>query len=183
MKLKKEKPIIYIIGGKAKNGKDTVASLIKDNYEKKGLKVINLQYSFYIKEYAKNISDWDGSEATKPRELLQVLGTDVIRKNIDQNFFIKKIIDDILVYSFFFDVITISDARYKIEFDMIKDKFDIIALNVIRDNFDNKLTYLEKHHLSEIDLDDYKGFDYIIKNDGSMDILKDKVDKIISEVK
>ena len=59
---------IYVISGKARHGKDTVALDIKEVYEKKGLKVINLAYGSYIKEYAKRISNWDGSEETKPRE-------------------------------------------------------------------------------------------------------------------
>ena len=71
---------IFVISGKARHGKDTVALDIKEIYEKKGLRVINLAYGSYIKEYAKKISDWDGKEESKPRELLQELGTDVIRK-------------------------------------------------------------------------------------------------------
>ena len=34
-------------------------------------------------------------EETKPRTLLQQLGTDIIRNNIDNYFFIKRIIEDI----------------------------------------------------------------------------------------
>ena len=56
MELKTTNPSIYIIGGKARSGKDTTASIIKDIYEARGKSVINLQYSKYIKEYAKNIS-------------------------------------------------------------------------------------------------------------------------------
>ena len=78
---------IYVISGKARHGKDTVALDIKEIYEDKGLKVINLAYGSYIKEYAKKISNWNGSEESKPRELLQELGTDVIRKKIDNDFF------------------------------------------------------------------------------------------------
>ena len=97
---------IYVICGKARHGKDTTALAIKKAYSDK--KVINLSYGSYIKEFAKNISDWDGSEETKPRELLQHLGTEVIRNNIDKDFFIKRLCNDIRVYSYYFDVITIS---------------------------------------------------------------------------
>ena len=68
---------VYVISGKARHGKDTVALDIKEIYENKRLKVINLAYGSYIKEYAKRISNWDGAEETKPRELLQELGTDI----------------------------------------------------------------------------------------------------------
>ena len=174
---------ILILCGKARSGKDTSASYIKEYCEKKNLKILNLQYSSYIKEYAKKISDWDGSEETKPRELLQTLGTDIIRNKIDENFFVNKLIDDIKVYSFFFDVITISDARFKIEVDTPKDNFkDVFAIQVVRPNFDNGLTEKEKQHRTEIDLDDYDKYDYQIINDGSIEELEEKIKNILEEV-
>ena len=82
---------IFVICGKARHGKDTTALAIKKAYGDK--KVINLSYGSYIKEFAKNISDWDGQEETKPRVLLQHLGTEVIRNNIDNNKLLTKYID------------------------------------------------------------------------------------------
>ncbi len=170
---------IIIIAGKARAGKDTSANFLKEIYENQGKKVLNIQYSSYIKEYAKKISDWDGSEETKPRALLQQLGTDIIRNRIDELFFTKKIIDDLKVYSFFFDVITISDARFKIEIDEPRKIFDnIVALHIVRPNFDNGLTEEQKHHPSEIDLDDYQGFNHEIINDGTLEDLKVKLEKL-----
>lgn len=172
---------IIIISGKARAGKDTTATMLKEIYSDK--KVINLQYSSYIKEYAKKISNWDGSEETKPRELLQQLGTDIIRKKIDDEFFIKKIIDDIKVYSFFFDVITISDARFKKEIDNIRNVFDnVIAVHIVRPNFDNGLTDEQRKHPSEIDLDDYDKFNYDLINDGTLDNLKIKVERLVEVI-
>lgn len=176
-------PKIFIMCGKARAGKDTVASFIKDEYAKKDIKVLNLQYSSYIKEYAKKISDWDGSEETKPRELLQKLGTDIIRKNIDDLFFVNKLIDDLKVYSYFFDVITISDSRFKVEVDIPKDNFpNVLAVHIERPNFDNGLTEEQKKHPTEVDLDDYDKYDYEIINDGTLEDLKEKVHCLIEEV-
>ena len=50
-KLKK----IFIVSGKARHGKDTTCSFIKDVCEKRNLKVINLSFGSYIKEYVKKI--------------------------------------------------------------------------------------------------------------------------------
>lgn len=172
---------IIIISGKARAGKDTTANMLKEICIDK--KIINLQYSSYIKEYAKKISNWDGSEETKPRELLQQLGTDIIRKKIDDEFFIKKIIDDIKVYSFFFDVITISDARFKKEIDNIRNVFDnVIAVHIVRPNFDNGLTDEQRKHPSEVDLDDYDKYDYDLINDGTLDDLKIKVERLVEVI-
>lgn len=175
------KPYIFIICGKARHGKDTVASMIEKYYKDK--KIINLQYSSYIKEYAKKISSWDGSEENKPRELLQQLGTNVIREKIDPLFFVDRIIGDIRVYSYFFDAITISDARAKVEVDAPKEKFEnVIAIHINRPNFDNGLTEEQKNHFTEIDLDDYDKYDYYIENDGTLEDLEKKVLNILSEV-
>lgn len=173
---------IFIIAGKARHGKDTVAYFIKKYYSDK--KVINLSYGSYIKEYAKKISNWDGSDETKPRELLQTLGTEVIRKKIDKDFFIKRLCEDIKVYSFYFDIITISDARFPDEINVPKKMFDnVITIKVIRDNFESPLSDIQKNHITEVALDDYKDFDYYLENSGTIEELEKKVFDLIKDVK
>lgn len=177
--MENKNPKIIILSGKARAGKDTTMNFLNEIYAN----IIQLQYGSYIKEYAKKISNWDGSEETKPRELLQQLGTNIIRENIDNKFFIKKMIDDIKVYSYFFDTIVISDARFKIEIDDIKNTFNnVIAVRIERPNFDNGLTSEQKKHPSEIDLDDYNKFDYKLINDGTLEDLKKKVEKLVEVI-
>lgn len=183
MDLIKKEPAIFIVGGKANAGKDTTCELINNYIKRKGLKSINLQFSSYIKMYAKNITNWSGSEDDKPRSLLQMLGTEIIRNEIDQKFFIKRIIDDIKVYSYYFDVITISDARFPDEVTDVANSFNrVYKISITRPNFINKLNDNEKMHLSELALDDYNDFDYYIVNDGSIDELNNKIINIIDEV-
>ncbi len=183
MEIKDTKPYTFIICGKARHGKDTIGEIIKEHYESKNRSVINLQYSSYIKNYAKTITGWDGSEETKPRSLLQQLGTEIIRKKIDYNFFVDRIIGDIKVYSFFFDAITITDARAKVEVSLPKKELTkVIAIHVVRPNFDNGLTEEQKHHFTETDLDDFDAYDYEVVNDGTVEELRAKVYKILEEV-
>ena len=54
--MEKKNTKIFIIYGKARHGKDTVAGIIEEYY--KNEKVINLQISSSLKEYAKKISGW-----------------------------------------------------------------------------------------------------------------------------
>lgn len=172
---------IFVIAGKARHGKDTVAGYIKDYYANK--KVINLAYGSYIKEYAKKISDWDGSDETKPRELLQELGTEIIRQKIDKDFFVKRICEDILVYSYYFDIITISDARFPDEIERPKSKFEnVISIKVVRDGYDTVLSKKEQKHLTEVALDEYNNYDYVIHNDGTLDDLKNKVFDLVRRI-
>ncbi len=183
MELEKRDPIIMVVSGKANSGKDTTCEFM-DNYVKtKGLKVINLQFSSYIKKYAKEISEWSGEEDSKPRTLLQQLGTDIIRKKIDNNFFINRIIGDIKVYSYYFDFITISDARLPEEMDAIYNEFkNVYRIEIKRPNFNNNLNKEEKKHITEIALDNYKDYEYIIDNNGTLEELNIKAKKIIDEV-
>ena len=184
MEIENKNPRIYLISGKARNGKDTIAGIMKNYYEKNDKKVIILQYSSYIKEYAKKISNWDGSEETKPRELLQQLGTNIIRKKIDSLFFVDALIKDIKVYSFFFDVIIVSDVRTPEEIDMPRDAFNnTLSIHVKRSNFEDGLTEEQRHHYTEIALDNYNKFDYIVENDGTIEDLRVKVENVLEGIR
>lgn len=183
MNYEKKDVKVIIISGKARAGKDTTAGYIKKYYDAKGVKSLSIAFASYIKEYAKKISDWDGSDDTKPRELLQVLGTSIIREKIDNEFFIKRIIGDIEVYSYFFDVVIISDARVREEIERLRENFkNVISINVVRPNFDNGLTNNQSKHYTEVGLDGYKAFDYELINDGSLEALEKKVIDLIMEV-
>ena len=103
--------VIYFISGKARHGKDTVGLYLKEFYEMDNKKVITCAYANYLKEYAKKISDWDGNEDTKPRGLLQKLGS-VIREELNLGDMLTDRLNyDILIYSKFADVIIVTDDR------------------------------------------------------------------------
>ncbi len=184
MDLINKQPKIFIISGKARHGKDTIAQIIKKICDEKGKKAVNVAFAFYIKEYVKKISGWDGNEETKEtvRELLQQLGTEVVREKIDQFLFINRIVEDIKVYSYYFDVITISDARLVEEVETIKSKFkDVVSINVVRTGFEPVLTGEKSKHKSETGLDNYDNYDYKIINSGTIEDLELKVREIIDK--
>ena len=169
---------IFIISGKARSGKNEISKIIEKYYSNK--KVITISFGHYIKDYAKRVSDWDGSEETKPRELLQQLGIELIKNKINDRLFINRILEDIEIFSYFYDIIVVNDARLIDEIETLKRYYpDSMSIRVVRNNHDNKLTIDQKNHLTEIDLDNYKNFDYIIENDKK---LEEKVINILSEV-
>lgn len=174
----KENPRIYIVAGKARSGKSTACEIIKDIYQNK--KVLNLMYSEYLKNYAKKIMGWDGDERTKPRTFLQQLG-DHVRKEMGDNFFINRLIEDVSIYKNYFDVFTISDARFPNEIECLKEKYDVVTI-YIEHAESNELSKIEQAHITETALDNYTNFDYKIKNDGTIEELKEKLYKIIEEV-
>lgn len=172
-------PKIYIISGKAKSGKNTVSKIINDYYKDK--KCIELAYAYYLKNYVKNISNWNGSEETKPRDLLQSIGIDLIKNRIDKRFLINRVIQDIKVYSYFFDIIIITDARLIEEIEIPKNTFDkVITIRVDNDGY-NDLTLAQKNHITETGLDEFKNFDYIINNHNNYEELKREVIKVLED--
>ena len=178
MEFIKRNPKIFIISGKARSGKNQISKIIEKYYSNK--KVITISFGYYIKDYAKRVSDWDGNEETKPRELLQQLGIELIKNKIDNKLFINRILQDIEVFSYFYDIIVVNDARLIDEIESLKENYpNSISIRVIRNNYDNKLTLNQKNHLTEIALDNYSKFDYIIENDEN---LEEKVINVLSEV-
>lgn len=175
-------PTIYIISGKAKHGKDTFSAYLKDVYERHGKKVIITQLAKYIKYYAREMTGWDLSEETKPREFLQQLGTGVIRQKLKKDdLFIKRMIDDIEIFSYFYDVIIISDVRLKKEiYDLKKAYPNIKIIHIVRPDFDNGLTEEQKNHPTEKDLDDFNEFDIEVVNT-TLEELEKSVKKIYTE--
>lgn len=173
---------IYLISGKARHGKDTTGMFLKECYNNNGMRAITCSYASYLKEYAKNISNWDGNEETKPRELLQKLGN-VIRIDLGKSdMLIERLNDDILIYSQFFDAVIVTDVRLKKEIFGVKKMYpnNTVTINVNRPNFDNGLTNAQQMHMTEIDLDDYDEFDYKLINT-ELSKLKEDVINIYKE--
>lgn len=167
---------VIIISGKAGSGKDTVASILKNKLVGR---TILLSYAHYLKMYAKNIINWNGEEETKPRTFLQELG-DIV-KDMDHNFLINRVIEDIEVYKHYFDNIIICDARFKDEIEIIKQKYNAIVIRVNGDY--NNLTTIQRHHNTETALDNYHNYDFIINNDSDLYSLDKKVNNILEELK
>ena len=92
-------------------------------------------------------------------------------------------IEDIEVYSYFFDVITISDARLKSEVIKPKEVFNnVITVRITRPDFDNGLSLEQQNHITEIDLDDYSEYNYKLINDKTLFELKEKIKNIVEDV-
>lgn len=182
MEINYKNPTIYLLSGKARHGKDTIAGYLKAFYEKDGKKAIYSRAGKYIKFYAMEMTGWDGSEETKPRKLLQELGTDVIRNKLNKSeMFIERQLDDIEIYSYFYDAIIVPDIRLPREIESIKEKYNnVVTIHVNRINFETNLTNNEQKHLTETAMDNYKDYDYEIVND-TLEGLEKDVYKIYKE--
>ena len=178
MNFVKKNSRIIVLCGKAQSGKNLVANIIRDYYNDLGLKSAVISYAFYLKNYAKNILGWDGNENSKPRDFLQQVGVELIKNRINPNMLIDRVIDDIKVYSYFFDVIIISDARFIDEIQIIRDRFSNVFVVHINGN-SNNLNDKQRNHSTETGLDNFFDYDYDIDNFGNIDELKNKVCEVL----
>ena len=172
MEFIRKEPIIFLIAGKARSGKSTVGNIISSEYKKKGNRVIVTQITKYLKGYIEDITGSKIDEDNKPRELLQKISSIVIKKELGMtNFFIDRLIEDINIYSYFFDCIIITDVRFKEEIDAVKKNFsNVISIGVVRNDIDSDLTEEQKQDATEVSLDDYHDYDYKIINDSEEEL-------------
>ena len=181
MEFEKKNTKIYVLCGKSGNGKTLSSQIIEEYFSKENKKTVSLAYASYLKEYAKNVLGWDLKEETKPREFLQQLG-DKIREEIDEKFLVKRIIDDIKIYSYFFDVIIVTDARFIDEIEIIKNEFSDVETIYLYGRENKGLTSSQKSHATEVSLDGYSNYDYEIDNSKTIEDLKNELEKILKEV-
>lgn len=161
-------PVIYVLSGKAGSGKSYVAGRMKSLLSERGISAIDIAYASYLKNYISNITGWDGNDDSKPRRFLQELGVELIKNQINDRLLIDRILDDIRVYSYFFDVIIVSDARFVDEINEIRNNFfRVVVINVL--GRENNLSSLERSHSTETSLDGYSNYDFVIENFGDID--------------
>ena len=79
---------VITVSGKARNGKDTFAEMILNEFECQGKKVKVLHYADMLKYVAEKYFDWDGQKNEEGRTLLQKLGTDIAR-NKDNDYWVR----------------------------------------------------------------------------------------------
>ena len=159
MNFTKKEIKLFIISGKARSGKDEVSKIIKNYYKEK--KSITISFAYYLKDYIKRIY---GEFKEKPRDILQEMGIDLIKNKIDNKLLINRIVQDIEVFSYFYDIIIVSDARLVDEIETIKNKYPNSISIRISNNDNNNLTEEQKKHITETGLDNYNNFDYFVNN-------------------
>lgn len=180
--MKSIEPIIFLICGKARQGKTTLSNLIASYYQEHNLKVVNTSFAKYLKYYAKEIKDYNLTDSDKYRSFLQELGN-FIRIDMNKEYFlIDRLIEDINIYAHYADIIVIGDVRFKKEITHLKKHFSkVITIHITRPNFQTDLTEQEQNDISEIDLDNYTDYDYKIVNN-NLENLEKETKRICIEV-
>lgn len=183
MEFKKKEPLIILVAGRARSGKSTLAEYLKEEYQKWGKKVVISPYTKYLKRYIEEITGEKINEEKKPRDLLQQISSKLIKTILHKkDFFIKRQIEDIEIYSYFMDVILIPDVRFPEEIKEIKARFsNVVSIGVIRMNYVSDLTEEQKKDITEISLDHYHDYDFEIENKAGLDLQR-KALEIIQKI-
>lgn len=160
---------------KARSGKDTCAEYAVSKHGGQIVKFADHLYDLMYK-----IQDHCGFKREKDSILLQWIGSDYGRAK-DENVWVKqtvKKIDKILTEDPFANIF-ITDARFPNEVESLK-KLGFIVCKVNR-SIDNRGDIgRDPNHSSEISLDSYNEWDFIIENNGTLEELYAKVDNIIN---
>ncbi len=174
---------VYVIGGKAKTGKNTFGEYLREELKKYGYKPCILHITEPLYSYARNYFDWNGNENDKPREFLQKMGIEIIRDKMDKkDFLLNRLFEDIEILSNFFDTFIIVDARLVREFEIIKDRYDdVVTIKINRKLDHSVLSIDEQNHITELEVDLYKDYDYIIENHAIEDLEKASIEIIRNE--
>lgn len=159
--------MLYMIAGKARSGKNTFAKMLEEQLEKRGRKVCNIELMRTIKGYCVDYFGWDGKDETKPRDLLQKLGTEIIREKMNKPLFhINRLLEDVEILSNFFDDFIVDDIRFPLEIETLRKRYpESLAINIIRDDYsDDNMTDEQRKHITETALDGYEDYDKVIYN-------------------
>ncbi|MCI8575537.1 MAG: hypothetical protein HFI09_03615 [Bacilli bacterium] len=173
---------IFLIAGKARSGKYSVAESIKNYYDQNNEKTVLTEFSKYIKLFASEMIDWEYNKEPKPRRFLQNMGS-FIRINLqDPDFFIRRMQEDIKIYEKFFDNLVIADVRFPKEILKMKENYqECYSIYVVNEHGNYDLNLEESKHETERALDDFDDFDYIIVNDDKKALNK-KMHDILKEL-
>ena len=156
-------------GYKRRVGKDTSCDYLIEKYG--GVKLSFAEPLYKILNFAQEECNF---EKTKDRKFLQFLGTEwarTINDNVWVNLLVKRIKELPALSNIF-----VSDLRFQNEFKVLKEHgFICIHLKNLSLDQPTKVEQLAKdgysEHQSDVDLDNYDGWDYTIENFGSKENL------------
>ena len=194
--------MLYVISGKGRVGKDTSAAILKQLLINSGDSCISIAYADFLKEILskcfnltkeqlygskkeepiegllrKTDTYLESDISWTPRELLQYIGTDVMR-SIDPECWINVVKNFVFTHNNY-DNIIITDARFLNELDWVVD-YGGVHIHVRRQNS----SFVGcKEHTSENSLDSnyFYGKYYIVNNDKDLIYLKETFQKIINK--
>ncbi len=171
---------VILISGKAQNGKDTFASILNDQLERDGKRVLITHYADLLKYICRSYFRWDGNKDERGRQMLQYVGTDIIRKQ-NPSLWVDFVAMMLGYFHENWDYVIIPDCRFPNEVStMVDNGFEVVHVRITRPDFISPLTEEQQKHPSETALDDTSP-DFYIENKGTIKDLEKNTSKWIKE--
>jgi hypothetical protein len=185
--MEKEDAMLVGICGKAGSGKDTIGDFLVEKHKFKKIALADpikrlVKDVFVLDDHTvydrvareQELQRWEGWTV---RKLLQYIGTELFRENIDDAVWVKSLwyrIQDDKDNNY-----VVTDVRFPNELQYFRDNAkedEFIAIKVVRPGFDGGVG-LKGHASEAYDL----GGDFEVLNDGTIEELYNKVDKLLEE--
>lgn len=152
---------VICISGKAGHGKDTAAKYLKEQLELGENQVLIAHFGDLVKFVCKTYFDWDGVKNEDGRELLQTIGTDIVRAE-EPTYWVDFVADMLGFFEQAWDYVIIPDLRFQNELEtLIKRGFHTVHMRIIRDGYESDMPEWQQYHVSETELDDYPADIYV----------------------
>lgn len=160
---------IYLLHAHAQSGKDTCAAMMKEEYEKRGKRVIIIAFADYVRMCLDKYYGVKEYKTPEGRTIIQHFATDLVRKN-DPTFWGRTVGDLLRAIEDDFDYAIIPDWRFKDEYTSLASRFAphiIVQVGIYRPNNEatDNMMEIQRKHQSETELDNYENFDYNISNE------------------
>ncbi|CAD5224157.1 unnamed protein product [Bursaphelenchus okinawaensis] len=183
--------VLLGFSGKRKSGKDYISDKVVEKAESLGLRIVRRGVSYPLKEEYGKLHGLDGEKLKfdfeykeKVRKDMVVWGEEV--RNKDPSYFCKKTVEAVPDLSSV-DILIISDCRRLIDVEYFKSNYNSFFLRVEADmetrkergwQFQEGVDDAE----SECGLDDFKGFDVVIRNGGDEEKLNFDLDRLFHKL-
>jgi hypothetical protein len=173
--------MILGLSGRARVGKNAVADYLTNEYKFKQTafaetlkKACGCIFGLTEKQlYGDDKEIVDCFWKDTPRNILQKVGTDCLRKGYREEVWVKSL--ERQVKRLAPADIAITDVRFINESEAVKE-WGGLVIRILRDNAPAIAT---DSHVSETSLDNYQMWDYTIRNDGTLEDLYKKVDEML----
>ncbi len=184
--------MIIGISGKLGSGKDTLANMIMMKYKLKlGQSIIKKSYAAKLKHISAYLTGLE-EKLTQTQEgknlylkewgmtlgeFLQKMGTEGMRQGVHPNGWVLALFSD---YDYTKKIVwIITDVRFKNEAQAVKDRHGLL-IRIEGDPANIRAnSKRDINHSSETDLDNWKDWDVIINNKGSLEMLRQQAEAFL----
>lgn len=135
-----------------------------------------------IKSLKIHDNNWYEDKTDITRTILQIYGTDIFRKKVDENWWVKQLRQRVIKSNA--DIILCSDVRFPNEItgiteNCLDDGYETVTIRITRTiNTDRQIA----DHDSETALDNWTDWDYVVENEKTLQNLKKSAKTVVEDL-